>query len=489
MILPNPAPLCQIGFWYNKFAMNKTFYIDDDFLLHGETARQLYHEHAERMPIIDYHCHLPPREIAEDTRWDNLADLWLGGDHYKWRCRRSHGIDERLSTGDATPREKFDAFAATMPRLMRNPMFDWSHLELARFFGIREVLSPATADAIWSQTREALASGGFSARSCIVRSNVEVVCTTDDPTDTLEWHAAVRESGFPVKVLPAWRPDKALAIERPQAWNKWIDALESVTDAPCCDFDDMMSALKERHDFFAENGCRLSDYGLDTVPNADIPAPSAINAIFRKVRTGGRATPEEVKAFRLGTLVELGHLDAEADWTWQIHYGALRNVSTRLFEAVGPDAGADVIHDLPVASGLARLLDALDRDDNLPRTVIYNLNPRDNYLVAVMAGAFQRGPDAGKIQFGSGWWFNDQKHGIRAQLDALSELGLLAIFVGMLTDSRSFLSYPRHEYFRRVLCDVIGSEIDAGDMPHDLDWAGGIVEDICHNNAARFFGF
>ena len=464
-------------------------FIHEDFLLHSRTARILFHDYAEDMPIIDYHCHLPPAEIADDRRWDNLADLWLGGDHYKWRALRSNGVDERLITGDASPREKFQAYAETMPKLLRNPLFDWTQLELARFFGIYEILSPDTADSIWERTRELLAAPEFSAQALMERSNVRVVCTTDDPTDTLEHHQRIRESDFTIDVLPAWRPDKALAIDRPAFWNKWIDALESATDAPCCDFSDMMNALAARHAFFEEAGCRLSDYGIETVPDVEPPSPTALDQIFRKVRTGGKATPEEVALFRFGTLVECGHMDAEAGWTWQLHYGAMRNVCTRIFDSLGPDTGVDCIHDLPVAHGLATLLNALDRDDNLPRTIIYNLNPRDNYLVGTLMGCFQRGPDAGKIQFGSGWWFNDQKHGMKAQIDALSELGLLSRFVGMLTDSRSFTSYTRHEYFRRILCDILGGEMESGDLPDDLELVGSTIRDICYNNAASFFKF
>lgn len=464
-------------------------FIHENFLLHSKTAETLYHVYAEDMPIIDYHCHLPPAEVAEDKKWSNLADLWLGGDHYKWRALRSNGVDERLITGNASPREKFDAYAASMPSFLRNPLFDWSHLELARFFNIYDLLSPSTANSIWEQTSELLASPGFSARSFMEKSNVRIVCTTDDPTDSLEFHAAVRNSGFPVKVLPAWRPDKALAIDRPDFWNHWLDCLEVSTDSPCCDFDDLINALSTRHDFFHASGCRLSDYGLESVPDVPLASPSELNRIFRKVRSGGRATPAEIDSFRFGTLVECGHMDADAGWTWQLHYGALRNASSRIFHSLGPDTGVDCIHDLPIARGLVNLLDALDRDDNLPRTILYNLNPRDNYLLATLMGSFQRGPDAGKLQLGSGWWFCDQKHGIRNQLDALSELGLLSRFVGMLTDSRSFLSYPRHEYFRRILCDLLGSEMESGDIPNDINWVGSIVRDICYFNAERYFHF
>lgn len=466
-------------------------YINDDWLLHTPSARELYHGYAEKMPIIDYHCHLPPVEIAENKRWDNLAAMWLGGDHYKWRGMRSNGIDERLITGkETTDREKFNAYAACMPYFLGNPLFDWSHLELARYFGINEILSPATADSIWNRTLEQLSGPGFSARELMMRSNVKVVCTTDDPCDDLHFHKKIRaESGFTVKVLPAWRPDKVMPVDNPEQWNKWIDKLSAASDHDVSSFSDLLEALKIRHSFFAENGCKLSDYGIDTVPDVSMPTNSEMSAIFDKARSGKAATTAEAASFKFGMLVECGRMDAESDWTWQLHYGAVRNNSTRHFSRLGPDVGCDSIDDQPVARGLARLLDTLDRDDLLPRTIIYNLNPRDNALVGSMIGNFQRGPIPGKLQFGSGWWFNDQKIGMRAQLEALSQLGLLSRFVGMLTDSRSFMSYPRHEYFRRVLCDMLGSWMDNGDIPRDIELVGGIVSDICYNNAKRYFAF
>lgn len=464
-------------------------YITEDFLLHSDAARELYHNYAEAMPIIDYHCHLPPAEVAEDRRWDNLATLWLGGDHYKWRALRSNGVDENLITGSASPREKFQAFAESMPYFLRNPLYDWSHLELLRYFGISETLSPATADAIWEKTSEMLSREDFSARSFMRRSNVRVVCTTDDPADDLRHHRAVRESGFEVKMLPAWRPDKTMNVDRPDTWNAYISKLEAASGRDIVTFADLIEALRMRHDFFAAEGCRLSDYGIDTVPDVALPTEKEMAAIFAKARSGIAASPDEAASFRFGMLVEFGRMDAASDWTWQLHYGAVRNNSTRIFKLLGPDSGADSIDDQPVARGMARLLDILDRDDLLPRTVIYTLNPRDNALVGTMIGNFQRGPVAGKLQFGSGWWFNDNKDGMRAQIDSLSNLGLISRFVGMLTDSRSFLSYPRHEYFRRILCDIFGSEIEAGDIPRDIEWTGKIIQDICYNNAARYFGF
>ena len=465
-------------------------FIHDDWLLHSPAARELYHRYAENEPIIDYHCHLSPAEIADDRRWPNIAEAWLGGDHYKWRAMRSDGVDERLVTGDAPWREKFDAYAACMPHFLGNPLFDWSHLELARHFGIFDILTPETADTVWARANERLADPAFSARGLMARGRVRAVCTTDDPCDDLAHHRRLRaETGFAVKVLPAWRPDRGLKIESPGPWNAWIDRLAAAADRDIASFSDFMEALRARHAFFAANGCRLSDYGVDTVPDVPLPSDAEMSALFARARAGKAVTPDEADAFHLGMLVACGRMDAEADWAWQIHYGALRNTSTRIFSLFGPDAGCDTSDDRPVARGLARLLDALDRDDRLPRTVIYNLNPRDNALIGAMVGNFQRGPVAGKIQFGSGWWFNDQKCGMRAQLESLAMLGLLPRFVGMLTDSRSFLSYPRHEYFRRILCDLLGGWMEAGDLPRDFGLVGAAVRDVCCANAARYFGF
>jgi len=463
-------------------------FIHDDFLLQSEPARVLYHEYAARMPIADYHCHLPPQQIAADHRWQNLAQVWLGGDHYKWRALRSNGIDERFITGDASDREKFQAFAETMPYLLRNPLYDWSHLELARYFDIFERLTPATADAVWERANVRLAEPGFSARGLMTRSSVRLVCTTDDPADTLEHHAAARASGFGVQVLPTWRPDKALAIDRPAFWNGWLDRLAAAAGTGVRTYEDLLAALQKRHDFFAAAGCRLSDYGLETVC-AEPYTEAEVRQVFARVRGGGRAAPEEIARFRSALLYECGRMDAAADWTLQIHYAALRNNSTRMFRQLGPDTGFDSIGDWPVAQAMARLFDRLDQADALPRTVIYTLNPRDNEVVGTMLGNFQRGPTAGKMQFGSGWWFNDQKDGMARQIEALSQLGLLSRFVGMLTDSRSFLSYTRHEYFRRLLCNILGHDVVTGQVPDDLPWIGGIVQDICYRNAVRYFGF
>ncbi|MEI6210048.1 MAG: glucuronate isomerase [bacterium] len=463
-------------------------FIHDDFLLQSKPARELYHRYAAAMPIVDYHCHLPPAQIAQDARWPNLAELWLGGDHYKWRALRANGVDERFITGDAPAREKFQKFSETMPYLLRNPLYDWSHLELARYFGITELLTPATAESVWTRVNAQLAAPGCSARGFMLRSNVRLVCTTDDPTDTLEHHAAVRAAPFGVQLLPTWRPDKALAMDRPEFWNAWLDRLAVAAKQDVRTLDDLLQALQKRHDFFASLGCRLSDYGLETL-YAEPYTDAQVRQVFARVRGGGTATPDEVAQFRSALLFECGRMDAAADWTWQLHYNALRNNNTRLFRQLGPDAGVDSMGDWPVAQAMGRLFDRLDQLDALPRTLVYTLNPRDNEVVATMLGNFQRGPMAGKMQLGSGWWFNDQKDGMRRQLEALSQLGLLSRFAGMLTDSRSFLSYPRHEYFRRILCNLLGDDIATGQIPNDLPWIGSLVQDICYHNAVRYFGF
>ncbi len=463
-------------------------FIHDDFLLSNEAARELYHNHAAKMPIIDYHCHLPPAEVAEDKRWENISRIWLGGDHYKWRVMRSNGIDERFVTGDAPDREKFQKFAETMPFLLRNPMFDWSHLELARYFDIFDLLSPATADKIWQVTSERLAEPGFSARGLMERSNVKLVCTTDDPCDTLAHHAAIKASDFAVQVLSTWRPDKALAVDRPEFWNAWVDRLETAAGMPVKNWDDLLAALQQRHDFFARNGCRLSDYGVETV--CAVPYTEAeVRSVFSRLRGGGAAMPHEAALFRSAFLYEALAMDARSDWSTQIHYGAMRNNNTRMFQTLGPDTGFDSIGDWHAAHPMSRLFDRLEQAGVLPRMVIYPLNPRDNEMIATMLGNFQRGPEAGRMQFGSGWWFNDQRDGMLRQMEALSQLGLLSRFVGMLTDSRSFLSYTRHEYFRRILCDMLGRDIKAGRIPDDLAWTGEVVKDICYRNAVRYFGF
>ena len=461
-------------------------FINDDFLLTTDAARELYHGYAEKMPIIDYHCHLPPAEIAEDKTWENIAQVWLGGDHYKWRQMRSNGVDERFVTGDASWHDKFVKFAETMEVLLKNPLFDWSHLELARYFGVEERLSRATAESIWERCNARLREPGFSARGFMVRSNVKAVCTTDDPVDTLEHHKAVADSGFAVRVLPTWRSDKAGKIDEPAAWNAWMDRLAAAAGTPVRTWDDFLDAMDKRHAFFESRGCVVSDYGITEIFAAPYTT-GEIKAIFRKVREGGVATPAEAYKFKSAWLYEGLCADARANWSTQLHYSCLRNANSRMMQKLGPDTGFDCIGEWNVAESLARLFDRLESEDALPRTILYSLNPKDNEMLASLMGSFQKGPDRGKLQLGAAWWFLDQKDGMKKQLEALAALGCLGNFVGMLTDSRSFLSYTRHEYFRRILCGKLGEEMARGEIPNDIAWVGGLVEDIAYNNANRYF--
>ena len=461
-------------------------FINDDFLLTTDAARELYHGYAEKMPIIDYHCHLPPAEIAEDKTWENIAQVWLGGDHYKWRQMRSNGVDERFVTGDASWHDKFVKFAETMEVLLKNPLFDWSHLELARYFGVEERLSRATAESIWERCNARLREPGFSARGFMVRSNVKAVCTTDDPVDTLEHHKAVADSGFAVRVLPTWRSDKAGKIDEPAAWNAWMDRLAAAAGTPVRTWDDFLDAMDKRHAFFESRGCVVSDYGITEIFAAPYTT-GEIKAIFRKVREGGVATPAEAYKFKSAWLYEGLCADARANWSTQLHYSCLRNANSRMMQKLGPDTGFDCIGEWNVAESLARLFDRLESEDALPRTILYSLNPKDNEMLASLMGSFQKGPDRGKLQLGAAWWFLDQKDGMKKQIEALAALGCLGNFVGMLTDSRSFLSYTRHEYFRRILCQKLGREVENGEIPNDIAWVGGLVEDIAYNNANRYF--
>lgn len=461
-------------------------FINDDFLLTTDAARELYHGYAEKMPIIDYHCHLPPAEIAEDKTWENIAQVWLGGDHYKWRQMRSNGVDERFVTGDASWHDKFVKFAETMEVLLKNPLFDWSHLELARYFGVEERLSRATAESIWERCNARLREPGFSARGFMVRSNVKAVCTTDDPVDTLEHHKAVADSGFAVRVLPTWRSDKAGKIDEPAAWNAWMDRLAAAAGTPVRTWDDFLDAMDKRHAFFESRGCVASDYGITEIFAAPYTT-GEIKAIFRKVREGGVATPAEAYKFKSAWLYEGLCADARANWSTQLHYSCLRNANSRMMQKLGPDTGFDCIGEWNVAESLARLFDRLESEDALPRTILYSLNPKDNEMLASLMGSFQKGPDRGKLQLGAAWWFLDQKDGMKKQIEALAALGCLGNFVGMLTDSRSFLSYTRHEYFRRILCGKLGEEMARGEIPNDIAWVGGLVEDIAYNNANRYF--
>ena len=468
--------------------MSKEF-IDNNFMLHSKEAQRLYHDYAEGMPILDYHCHLKPEEVLTDKRWENITQIWLYGDHYKWRVMRSNGIDEHFCTGDATDREKFDKFAETMPYLLRNPMYHWSHLELTRYFGIGDkLLSPATADEIWERTKERLAEPGLSARGLMKSSNVEMVCTTDDPIDTLDAHKGVAaDEGFDIKMLPTWRPDKGMAVEDSVLFNGWVDKLAERADVDVVDYKSFLAAMRNRHDYFHTNGCRLSDHGLETV-FADDCTPAEMSSIFDAVRSGKELSVVDIAKFKSGMMLEFGRMDAEKNWVQQIHYGALRNNNSAMFNSNGADIGFDSIGDLPIAAALSKFMDRLNDDGMLPKTILYTLNPRDNEVLASMIGNFQGDAIAGKIQFGSGWWVNDQKDGMERQMEALSQMGLLSRFVGMLTDSRSFLSYTRHEYFRRILCNMLGNDMKGGLVPEDFDLVGRMVSDICYNNAKQYFG-
>lgn len=462
-------------------------FLTEDFLLQTKTARTLYHEHAEKMPIYDYHCHLPADQIACDHRFDNITQAWLAGDHYKWRAMRANGIAEKYVTGDANDYEKFEKWAETVPYCLRNPLYHWTHLELKRYFGIADkLLGPDTAKEIYESCSERLRTPQFSARNLLRKMNVRLVCTTEDPLDSLEHHKKIREGGFEIKVHAAWRPDRAMAVEDLCALNAWIDKLEMLCNIEVIDFHSYVEALRLRHYYFHENGCRLSDHGLESACAEDY-TESQINKIFDKIRSGKELDGSKRLKFKSAMMFEFALMDYESGWVQQLHIGALRNNNTQMLEKLGPDTGFDSIGDFEIARPLARFLDSLDRINELPKTILYNLNPRDNALFATMAGNFQDGVTPGKIQYGSAWWFLDQKDGIQEQLIVLSNMGLLGRFVGMLTDSRSFLSYPRHEYFRRILCNLLGSDVEAGLLPNDLDLLGKIVESISFNNAKGYF--
>lgn len=470
--------------------MKNDVFITDDFLLETKAARRLYHEFAAGMPILDYHCHLPTKQIAADQRWENIAQVWLRGDHYKWRALRANGVDERHCTGNASDWEKFEKWAETLPCLLRNPLYTWSHLELARYFGITDrLLGPDTARSIWNDCNKRMARRDFSARGLMTMSNVVLVCTTDDPVDSLEHHRAVaKDRSFKVQVLPTWRPDAAMAVENLAVFNAWVETLAEAADVDIRDYDSFLGALRTRHDFFHAAGCRLSDHGLDTA-YAEAYTEPELKAIFRKARLRRPFTPEEVLKFKSAMLYEFGIMDHAKGWTQQFHFGPIRNNSTRQFAALGPDSGFDSMGDFTLAKPLSRLLDRLDSTNQLAKTILYCINPKDGPMLAAMAGNFQDGSIPGKIQYGSGWWFLDQRDGMERQLEDLSQIGVLSRFVGMLTDSRSFLSYPRHEYFRRVLCNLLGSEMDRGLIPTDFKWVGSMVQDISYRNAATYFGF
>ncbi len=462
-------------------------FINDQFLLSTETGRRLFGKFAENEPILDYHCHLPPQDVASNRRFRNLAEIWLEGDHYKWRAMRANGVPERFCTGDATPEEKFLAWARTVPQTLRNPLYHWTHLELKRYFGIDELLDERSAPRIWERANEALAEDDLTAHGILARFKVKAVCTTDDPTDDLACHRSIAASGLPTKVFPTFRPDKALNVHLPDAFNPWVDRLQAAANIEIRDFAGFQDALRQRHDFFHQMGGRTSDHGL-SYAYAQPALNAEADAIFDRVREGVAATPDEQHRFAANLMLLFGHLDAEKGWTKQLHLGARRNNNSRRLKELGPDTGWDSIGDWPQADALGGYLDRLEQENALPKIIVYNLNPADNYVIATMIGNFQDGAIAGKIQFGSGWWFLDQKEAMEWQMNALSNCGLLSRFVGMLTDSRSFMSYPRHEYFRRVLCDLFGRDIESGQIPDDDGLVGPVIRNICYANARQFLG-
>jgi len=460
-------------------------FIHEDFLLQTRTARRLYHDFAKAEPIFDYHCHLPPRDLAANRQFKDLFEIWLEGDHYKWRAMRANGVPERYCTGAATPFEKFQAWAATVPFTLRNPLYHWTHLELKRYFGITELLNERSAARIWRRAGDRLASSGLSAQGILRRFKVVAVCTTDDPTDSLEHHRALAASGLGTRVLPAFRPDKALAVHQQAQFNEWVKRLELASEMDVRNLDQLLAALRKRHDYFHSLGCRLSDHGL-TQCFADFCSDRTAGAIFDKARRGKAASPAEQAQFATFLMLFFGRLDAEKGWTKQLHLGTLRNNNTRLLNQLGPDTGFDSIGDFPQGAALASYLDALEREKALPKTIVYNSNPADDYLFATMLGNFPGDGIAAKVQMGSGWWFLDQKEGMEWQMNALSNLSLLSRFVGMVTDSRSFMSYPRHEYFRRVLCNLIGRDVENGELPKDFKLLGQMIRNICFGNAAQY---
>jgi glucuronate isomerase len=463
-------------------------FLDENFLLNSKVAQQLYHDYAKEMPIIDYHCHLPPQQIASDHQFGNLTQAWLYGDHYKWRAMRTNGVEEGYCTGGQPDYEKFLKWAETVPYTLRNPLYHWTHLELQRYFDVHDVLNGRTAKKIYEECSDKLQTREYSVRNLLRKMNVRAVCTTDDPVDSLEFHQQLRKDGFEIPILPAWRPDNAMNVDNPDTFNAYIKKLEAATNIAISNFSDYLFALENRHDFFASMGCTVSDHGLEEIYSEEFTGWE-VEAVFNKVRAGKQLSEIEGRKFKSAMLVHFAEWDADKEWVQQFHLGALRNNNSRMLQRLGADTGWDSIGDFSLGKGLARFLDRLDKEDKLAKTILYNLNPKDNELMATMIGNFNDGSIAGKVQFGSGWWFMDQKEGMIRQINALSNMGLLSRFVGMLTDSRSFLSFPRHEYFRRILCNLFGEEISNGELPNDLEWVGKVVKDICYYNAKQYFNF
>lgn len=462
-------------------------FMDENFLLTNKTAERLYHEYAKEMPIYDYHCHLPIKSIAENKKFKNITEVWLGGDHYKWRALRTLGIDEKYITGEATDKEKFMKWAQTLPKCIGNPLYHWTQLELKRYFGIDTLLSPKTAEEIWEKCNAMLATDEFSVRGLIEKSSVKVICTTEDPVDSLEYHIALaKDPSLKFKVYTAFRPDRSFNVEN-GGFPAWLAKLEQAAGMKVKNFADFKAALQQRIEFFHTVGCRLSDHALDPIVFA-VGTEAQAEAAFQKALAGETLSEEELKIYKTQVMLFLGRQYARLDWTMQIHVGSIRSVNRRALREIGPETGFDTVADFVFADALAKFLDELDNTDELPKTVLYCLNPRDNEVLGAMIGCFQGSGIAGKIQFGSGWWFNDQKDGMIRQMTALANFGLISQFVGMLTDSRSFLSYTRHEYFRRILCNLIGEWVEAGEAPEDYELLGPMVRDICYNNAERYFG-
>ncbi|MDG5787870.1 glucuronate isomerase [Evansella sp. AB-P1] len=465
----------------------KTF-IHDDFVLNSKAAKKLYHDYAEKMPINDFHCHLSPQELAEDKNFENLFQIWLKGDHYKWRAMRALGVDEKYITGDASDYEKFKAWAKCVPETIGNPLYHWTHMELKRYFGLDVLLSEETCDEVWEHCNKMLQAGELSTQKIAEKFNVNYICTTDDPTDNLEYHVQIKENDdFKTKVLPAFRPDKSLEVQRPE-FADYVSKLADAADMEIKSYDQLQKAIEKRAQFFHEMGCRLSDHGIKTLPFVTCTEEEAA-AIFEKGLAGETITPEEEEKYKTHTLLFLGRLYRSLDWVMQLHIGAIRNNNVRRFNELGPDTGFDSIHDFDLAESLNGFFNELDSTNELPKSIIYNLNQVHNHVIATAIGNFQSSETRGKIQFGSGWWFNDQKEGMLSQLKDLANHGILSTFVGMLTDSRSFLSYPRHEYFRRILCDLVGEWVEKGEAPEDYELLGKMIEDICYNNSENYFKF
>ena len=463
-------------------------FLDQDFLLQSATAQTLYHQYAAEMPIIDYHNHLVPQQIADDHQFENITQAWLYGDHYKWRAMRAHGVDEKYITGNASDEEKFMKWAETVPYTMRNPLYHWTHLELQRYFGVTEVLNAASAKRIYDHCAALLKTPEYSVKNLLLKMNVKVLCTTDDPIDNLGYHKQIKASGYAIKVLPTFRPDKAMAVDDVATFNAYVKSLAQVVGYGIQDLSTYKKAIGERHDYFHACGGRLSDHGLEHIYAEDY-TEEQIAKIFGQLVSGANVSDHEKWQFKSAMLVYFAHLDHAKGWTQQFHLGALRNNNARLLGSLGPDTGFDSIGDFEQAKPLSKFLNHLDSTNQLAKTILYNLNPGDNELLATMTGNFQDGTIVGKMQFGSGWWFLDQKDGMERQINALSNMGLLSHFVGMLTDSRSFLSFPRHEYFRRILCNLMGQDVENGELPADMEWLGKLVKDISYTNASEFFNF